>query len=515
LQRFSRVEAKAAFKAEAAAKPSRLESGGKRVPRALFDFSVPPYFNEGFPVLKKFRADGYDCTVVLEWDGRGADEAAEECRKLGCTLIELPSHLCYHVDAPVDRIRLNPDTAGSDGHEPWHSRRRLYRWLMRRIPLVGRLIQLVWLLPSLVRLRRFGEAMVRRAGPDVVVFGPFNSYGRASNAVFAAARRFGIPTVCVPFMPLMGEPYNILERLESVRRGNVGPTLRADYDLFSRLCAILFRRWTRSDATLRIFHRDPVEVIAGRLIGLNLTDGWQKPSPYFDRVFVPSEHSIHCLRIANFPMDRVVLSGMPRMDTIINSMSDERAQREFFDSIRLPVGAPYVVFNVEPAAEHYVATWDEHWRCFRETIGAISSSGIPVVLSLHPLCAPAHYNFVEDEYGAIVRHPRNIYELVAHSHLVVSSVCSTLLATQMFHKPTLVYDYYGVPDDVAKFFDLSRYIVCRDSRTLKKEFVHLVGEVSQAGPPPAVKLPLACEIILAEVEGLLAAKPRHVSGMVV
>jgi len=204
------------------------------------------------------------------------------------------------------------------------------------------------------------------------------------------------------------------------------------------------------------------------------------------------------------------------MDTIISSMTDERAKREFFDSIRLPVGAPYVVFNVEPAAEHYVTTWEEHWRYFRETISVISSSGIPVVLSLHPLCAPANYSFVEGEYGAIMRHPRSIYELVAHSSIVVSNICSTLLTTRMFRKPTLVYDYYRVPDGVARFFDLDRYIVCRDSGTLKREFIRLVDEVPQAGSPAAVKLPLACEIILAEVEGLLARKPRQrASGMAV
>ena len=64
----------------------------------FFDFSVPSYFNEGFPVVKACREAGWRCTVMLEWSGRGLEEASRQCRDIGCTMVELPDELLYHVD---------------------------------------------------------------------------------------------------------------------------------------------------------------------------------------------------------------------------------------------------------------------------------------------------------------------------------------------------------------------------------------------------------------------------------
>ena len=481
--------------------------------RAIFDFSVPVYFTEGFPVLQEFCAAGFACTVLLEWGGRGAREAAEQCRKLNCAIIDLPWNLLYHVDDVPSLTAPNGEGEAVGIADPTNAsapsiRRRVHRWLTRRLPFAARSIELIWSLPHLMRLRRLGEKLIRELKPDVLIFGPFNSHGRASNALFAAAKRSGIPTICIPFAPLMGEPYQIVERAESVRRGAVAPTMRADYDLFNRVCATLLRSWTRTDGTIRLFHRDPVELISGRLAGLLFTDGWQKPSPYFDRVFVPSEHSLHCLQIANYPMDKVVLSGMPRMDAIVKSLTDDGAKREFFASIRLPFGTRFIVLNVEPAAEHRIASWELHWCRFRETMDALVGHGMPIVLSLHPLCAPENYEFVEAEYGVIVRHSRSIYDLVAHSTIVVSNICSTLLTTEMFCKPTLVYDFHSISDKAAKFFGVDRHLVCRDAATLAGELRRLVT-ATQSDTSGAVKLPLAREVIREDVLSLLARRLRR------
>ena len=115
---------------------------------------------------------------------------------------------------------------------------------------------------------------------------------------------------------------------------------------------------------MRLFHCT-VHIIASRIAGLSDEDGWQKPSVNFDRVFVPTEHSLEFLRQSKYPMERVVLAGMPRMDAVIKSQSDELETQQFFRSIRLPLGAPYIVLNVEPSAEHNYASWDQHWRLFR------------------------------------------------------------------------------------------------------------------------------------------------------
>jgi len=478
--------------------------------RALFDFSAPAYFTEAEPFLTACRDAGWHCEVVFEWSGRGCDEMKARCRALGFTVTELPDDLVYSIDE-VSQPQASP-ASQPPAAQALGPRQRLYRAMQRYSPALARLAELTVLLRRLSGLRRWGEDFVRRARPNVVLFGPFNSYGRAANALFGAAKRAGIARVCMPSLPLMGEPYQILERFESERRGIIGPKVRTNYDLFNRVCSLLLRSWTRTNGRdgFSLFHRDPVEIIAGRLSGLNFTDGWQKPSPFFDRVFLPTPQSVRCLETANFPMERAVMTGMPRMDAVLSSLTDQRRREEFFRSIRLPVGAPYIVLNVEPAAEHHVANWDDHWFNFKRTLGIASSARLPVVLSLHPLCAPENYHFAEAEFGAIVSHPRNIYELVAHSVLVVSNVCSTLLPTQIFQKPTIVYDFYGVPNNVSQFFGLDRYAVCKTLDSFEKEFKEMVASLSVRRAVEDVHLQAASRVMLDEIDALLATRQdRH------
>ena len=472
---------------------------------ALFFFSAPSYFNEGFGAVEAFIQAGWRTTAVFEWCGESAVRAASACQSAGCEIVKLPEALTYRME----QVSRQADSAPVDRPSVYSTgRRRIFQLTVQYLPPLARLAEVFWSIPRLLKLRRFGRDFLRAIAPDVVSFGPFNSYGRAANAVFAAAKLDKIPIVCIPFATFMGQSYQVLERFESQRRGNIGLKVRADYDLFNRICALLFRSWTRVHNGTRLFHRDPVELITGRLLGLNLTDGWTKPSPYFDRVFVPCQHSIDRLSVDGFPMERLVLSGMPRMDTIIKTLSSAESRRTFFDSIHLPVDTKYVVVNVEPAAEHYVATWEEHWRYFRATLRVASSLNMPVVLSLHPLCKLENYLFAEQEFGAIVRHPRNIYELVAHSTMVISSVCSTLLPTQMFGKPTVIYDYLNVPPEVAAFFDLDKYAVCKDAEALERECRKMAASLSTSGVQQAADIPLASEIIRREVELLVSAARR-------
>ena len=75
---------------------------------------------------------------------------------------------------------------------------------------------------------------------------------------------------------------------------------------------------------------------------------------------------------------------------------------------------------------------------------AVSGHGVPVVLSLHPLCDAARYDFAEDKYGVFICRDYKIHELYPFCAFSISFPCSTNLLASMFKKPLVIYDFFGL-----------------------------------------------------------------------
>jgi hypothetical protein len=185
-------------------------------------------------------------------------------------------------------------------------------------------------------------------------------------------------------------------------------------------------------------------MLAGHLTVLLEEESRQRPRTEFEAVFVANHFSYDLLAGNGYPMEKVFVVGVPLLESCTACASDLEACRRLHNDLVLGKNEPFLLFNVEPSAEHHYCDWDRHWQNFRNMMGIVAPQGMPVVLSLHLLCQLEDYAFAEGEFSARISRQWKIDDLYPHCKLVVSFPCSTNLIAETFGKPLAIYDFFRI-----------------------------------------------------------------------
>lgn len=472
------------------------------MPKALFVFSANSYFWEAYPLVCKFRDEGWEVATVFEWVDEEADVSAAKCRDLGCHVVEVPAKFAYPGAAKTSVSEAEADGATDPAEQPQLP-------AMARPRPFGSLSRIRFFLHQLYRMLaicRLGTDIIDAVRPDAVLTGPFNSLAYPANGLVRAAKRHGIPLYCYPWGPFLGERFAIIGRFLNYRQGAFTSPMTPDADWLNALCAWLYPHWIREVNGLRLFCRDPVAIAAAHLTGLVDHDGWQKPGLGYDKVFVPSQKSQALLRESHYPIDKVVVSGMPRFDAISKRRADPVQDERFWSSLHLKKNASYIVLNVEPSVEHGYASLKAHWDNFNATLECVRSLGVPVILSLHPLCKLESYSFCEEKYGVLIDRENGIFSLISESTFVISYPCSTNYASLVFGKPLIIIDYHGnMLNENGSFYQQDNAIICTRADDLQRVAIDVLSGNAPIFPTTDVTN-LACNVIFDIVADDVAAR---------
>jgi hypothetical protein len=418
--------------------------------RVLFVASGVSYFREMAPVIWHFAATGWEVRVLFGSTSPITRGSVAECRAHGIRADVAPSSVGYGSDDGPD------DAAAMSAHAPQPpsppaSKSRPTQWnLVRRAGRWARLTRFINLRSDFVRMqhiRRYTETFVREADPDVVFQGAYHSVGEIDNGIACACDRRNIPRYCLPNSGYVGGRIMTVARAVHIKTGMASTALLTDHDWVNRMFAWLFPSWPSRIADGRYaFPWDPVYMFVAWINRLFFDRVWMKPAVDFKRVFVFSDYSADLLRADGYPMDKVVVSGEPLLDDVWRRVGDAEGQRKLYDYLKLAPGTPFLLVNIEPAAEHSYCDWDRHWAFFHELMNAVVGHGMPVVLSLHPLCDAARYDFVEQKYGVFICRDVKIHELYPFCGLSISFPCSTNLLASIFKKSLVIYDFFRLTD---------------------------------------------------------------------
>ncbi|SBT09399.1 hypothetical protein PROAA_320056 [Candidatus Propionivibrio aalborgensis] len=412
----------------------------------LFVFTAESYHREAAPVVEEFVRKGAVVTVLLGFHSNHTEPIVEACRRQGITVETVPVEAGYGApETSVVPAAPNGATKPTAGKSSTKS--TILRVWIRKTGL-ARLLSLPIHLMKCLTKRRVAKAILTRHQPDAVIMGSYHSSGQIDNAMTRACIRQSVPMYCIPNSPYLGTLALRVARLNHLEQGMASEVIRVRYDPINRILAWLFPSWTSviPDGN-RVFYWDPLTMLAATLTGLQMNRLWLKPSLDFRKVFVHSEYSRELLLRDGYPADRIVVSGPPLLDAVVAKIGDPAKEKLLFSHVNLPVGSPFILFNVEPSAEHKYCDWNRHWRQFHELMASLVEyveSGLPVVLSLHPLCRLEDYRFAEEQYGVVICTDFRIHDLYPYCSISISFPCSTNLLALTFKKPLIIYDHFRI-----------------------------------------------------------------------
>ena len=441
--------------------------------RALFIVSVYQFSHESFPLLVRFRDEGFEVHVVAGWSGDSADEYIRRCGDAGFATYRPPSEVRYgdYRFPQGPRPAESAPSRVSPGRALWsHIGLALYD---------ARVV--VRALRRFMMIKRFSTELFDKVDPDVVLAGPYHSCGKADEGIAKLAIRRKIPYCCYSVRPYLGERYAISTRFSDADRSRLSSHVVADKDLLNRLLARAFPSWTRARNGLRLFPFDPRFMLAAKLSGLLPRNPWQQPSELFDLCLVESDLARDLLVESGYDPEKVAVTGKPVLDEVLDHASDPQREAETRLELGLAKDEAFVLCNIEPTAEHDYVSWDEHWRRLRLLMEALTETRLPIVLSLHPLCEPHKYEWIEAEFGFRFAGGRSMLELIPYCAVVVSYPSSINPTVVSLGKPLVIYDFLGSTRDGqpgADFYRIPSAMIVYESTGLGP----LVAELARSEP---------------------------------
>jgi hypothetical protein len=466
---------------------------------ALFIFSIIHYYREMMPVARHFHERGWRVRIIIGWDGDSAARAAADCQSSDLELVE------------VDPRYLIPDWDGAAARptEPAASRSKP----PAPIPLLRRAAMFADSICKLTRLKRYARALTDAIAPDLVFAGPYHSPDLLHNGIAARCRARRIPYCNLPSSAYVGERNSVLARFLNRGLGMQSSIIDVGYDRVNRLLAHIVPSWTRTDDKTSIFMWDPVLILAARLCGLLTGNIWQKPSESFDAVYVYSGFSRKMLVDSGYNERKVVICGIPLLDAPRRLRDDAAHRATMWRRLALPSDDDFILFNVEPSYEHHYASHEDHWRRFNELMAVMRKTGMPAVLSLHPLCNLPDYEFAEAQYGVTISRDYRIFDLYPYCRLSVSFPCSTNVVAAEFDKPLVIYDYFGMTADDGPRKDLFRLPNARYAYNAEEVEREVRAALATGARPEPMRQAAAsaCAVIYEDVERRFAfGKPSSI-----
>jgi hypothetical protein len=419
--------------------------------RALFSMTIYHYAREVGPVAEHFARKGIDVHILVGWRGETADGYAADCATLGMTVHRLPDELALPGSWRARDESPEPEKA------PPVARRGASGRLRSAVGV--RVYNLYAFASDVRRMRRArltARELLERVAPDVVIGSSYRTLGEVDDGLARVAVERSIPYCCVPQSAYLGERNAIEGRRTQLETGMYTPAIAIDHSLANRLYALLWPSWTRKAGDKRIFSWLPKRMFAAWLNGLLAKNVWQQPSELYDLCFVESDFSRRMLLDSGYDAAKVVVVGKPVLDRVFAKRNDPDHERSLYADLVVREGSPFVLFNVEPSYEHRYTTWDEHWARFHGWMTALKRTGLDVVLSLHPMCNPRDYRFVQDEYGFVLSERHKIGDLYPYCGVSVSFPCSTNVFAELFRTPLVIYDWVGLTKEDYPRSDLFR-----------------------------------------------------------
>lgn len=424
--------------------------------RVLFAASAVSYFREMAPTVWYFADKGWDVHVLLGSISPLTDAVVAECAARGIRADLAPANVSYGAptEEPQAPASVQSDPTEFPAEKP--ASFTLPGWLRGAIrwTRLGRFLRVPSDFARMRRISKFSDRYIAALKPDAVFQGAYHSVGQIDNGIARACEANGIPRYCLPNSGYVGARIMPVGRRSHLDTGMASEGILVCHDWVNRLFARIFPDWT---CTLRdgrrIFYWDPVFVFAARLSGLFFERLWMKPAIDFRRVFVFSNYSANLLREDGYPIGKVLVAGQPLLDSVWERSADKAQQDALYRYLKLAPGTPFLLVNIEPSAEHSYCSWERHWSNFDAVMQATTAHGVPVVLSLHPLCDAPRYDFVVEKYGAFICKDYKIHDLYPFCGVSISFPCSTNLLAELFQKPLIIYDHLGLTtaDEDSKF----------------------------------------------------------------
>ena len=417
--------------------------------KILFNFPVMHTASELGPLALYFASQGHDVFALLNWHGPFADDFIAMLKKHKISAEKVDRRYSYG-----DQQQSSHNTMSTDSDLPSQqkniAKQNIIQQIINKIKIIAHnLIQTPREILSniiyLLRMKRSAIRTMKKIAPEIIITSNFSSIGQFDNFIVDYCNKNKIHSYCVPYTPYATDAVILFNKILNLKLGMYPNKYDAKASNINKLLAWFFPQWTTSDDLRVVFFSDPIYMLSSKLVGILQKNVWKVPAGNYRKIYVPIPLTQKMMVESGYaPEEIMVLSGSPRIDeAMVNLKNDDYISR-IYAHLGLEKNQKFILWNIEPSAEHSYSEIDLHWDRFNSLVKALKTINHKVILSLHPVCDYQSYTFIEDDDQFTISTNYKINEIYPLSHIVLSYPSSTNYYSEIFKKPTVIYDWFGL-----------------------------------------------------------------------
>jgi hypothetical protein len=345
-----------------------------------------------------------------------------------------------------EAVSLDASIAAGPHHAPWS--------FFSRPPARARLFNDLREKSSSARMKAFSqiifgrlaaaEATLKRFKPAVMVVPEDGVAGPL--AMIAAAQRKGIAVAVLPYGYGTQQDFDIALDARSARgeleqlSGPEGDAIRAHAP-----------EWIKQGAHAGAVLFPAEYIVALESAGIQVRNAWVVHGGTADRLLVESAQMMRLYRSEGLPAEKLVLTGSPYGDFVLDALKDDAAaQRAFRQPRKIAAGETRILVSWPPSyhadrrSASEFATYLEMTKAVLE--GLRSLAGARLTVSLHPAVSAGDRDAIADL--GVELSSQYVLELIPRHDIYVSYYSSTIRWAVASGKPVLNYDAYKLGLDV-------------------------------------------------------------------
>jgi hypothetical protein len=264
--------------------------------------------------------------------------------------------------------------------------------------------------------------------------------------VLTAARELGKPVVDVPYG--YGVQRDLDISLEAKERQGVLVWPKG-------LCGLIIRKliphWIKRGHYAGVLMFPPPYIVAAESLGMTLRDAWIVHGGYSDLLCAESEQMRDLYLSEGIPPKKIVLTGTPYCDTLLNAFTILPAAKAALRQPHKIVAGRTRILVAWPPSYHDERGAQSEFASYREMtmtiLGWLSSlPNCDVTVSLHPATLEADREALL--YAGVVLSGAYVIDLIAAHDVFVTYFSSTIRWAIASGKPVVNYDAYKLHLDV-------------------------------------------------------------------
>lgn len=320
---------------------------------------------------------------------------------------------------------------------------------------IGQIIHIIVLLKTIRKYLSIAQNYIDDISPDILFVNGDRAAVSFEQAFLKIAAKKNIKIIA-PYTSVISDGVSLRELHYSKYSKKT---------ILDQIIFYFYKRITKTiDDKILLFYNAPTTIVLS-VYGMLSKNPWMIGNGLVDIVCLDTKMSYQKYKLNIEYPDKYRIVGDVEYDAIFNTLN-EMTKNKFYKKYNLQEKDTVIILAVPQLAEHFILSWEEHWKEIEFILSEIGRADYKIFLSLHPKSDYNSYQYLEPKFNCKILE-EELKSVMAYSDIFIAANSSTVFWSVMLGVKTMILNYFNL--DISIFNSLSSIVYVNDKDKLSGE----------------------------------------------